>query len=216
MKYPDKAIDYLDPKVSLDLPRFEIPIVKATNSTLANYGYLVSNPAECEIEIVQWPSNGSRPVDAGTGNQGGTTSGLFNFWWEENELYGENKAVNDKYLLGWTDKNTIEENSTPSNVLLWHANYHPDGGQLFFPKTESPFIIPLALPGDNVKPTDFIGFYVEKGGVYIHPNVWHEAVFSLDKESQFFDKQGKVHARVSCNFADEFGILLKLPLQEPL
>jgi ureidoglycolate lyase len=29
---------------------------------------------------------------------------------------------------------------------------------------------------------------------------------------RFFDKQGKVHARVSCDLAREFGMLLAVPL----
>lgn len=216
MKEISKEIDYLNPDIPSDLPKLEIPVIKATNSNLKGYGYLVSDPEDCEIEIVTWPSIGKRPVDKGTGNQGGTISGMFNFWWENNKLYGENEAVNDKYLLGWTDQADISESYTPDNILLWHANYHPDGGQLFFPKTNSPFIIPLALPGDTISPTDFKAFYVEEGGIYIHPNVWHEAVFSLARVSSFYDEQGRVHARISCNFAEEFGVLLKLPLMRPL
>ena len=36
--------------------------------------------------------------------------------------------------------------------MLWHCNYHPDGGQLFFPLEARPFLVPLALPGDDVRP----------------------------------------------------------------
>ena len=98
-------------------------------------------------------------------------------------------------------------------VLLWHANYHPDGGQLFFPLNGEAFVCPLALPGDDVKPEDFVAFYVDGGkGLYIHPNIWHEAVFPLAGRASFYDEQGKVHARVSCNIAAEFGVFLSVPL----
>mgnify|MGYP001038506651 CR=1 FL=1 len=75
---------------------------------------------------------------------------------------------------------------------------------------------PLALPGDDVKPADFVAFYVDGGqGLYIHPNVWHEAVFPLAARASFYDEQGKVHARVSCNIAAEFGVFLAVPLAAP-
>jgi hypothetical protein len=42
-------------------------------------------------------------------------------------------------------------------------------------------------------------------GLYIHPNIWHEGVFGLGGTQRFFDRQGAVHARVSVDFAREFG-----------
>ena len=93
----------------------------------------------------------------------------------------------------------------PENIYIWHVNYHPDGGQLFFPTTKSPFISPLALPGDDVQVGDFKAFYFDGSqGLYIHPNIWHEGVFPLDKKSSFQGRQGKVHARVSIDLQKEF------------
>ena len=66
-------------------------------------------------------------------------------------------------------------------VLIWRANYHPDGGQLFQPLGESGFIVPLALPGDDVTPEKFVSFWCDGSrGLYLHPNVWHGAVIPLD------------------------------------
>jgi ureidoglycolate hydrolase len=98
-------------------------------------------------------------------------------------------------------------------VLLWHANYHPDGGQLFYPLDGQPFVVPLALPGDDVRPEDFVAFWFDGSkGLYIHPDIWHEGVFP-PRAGRFYDKQGKVHARVSVDFAREFHCLLRVPLQ---
>jgi ureidoglycolate hydrolase len=97
--------------------------------------------------------------------------------------------------------------------LLWHANYHPDGGQLFFPIEGTPFVTPLALPGDDISPDKFVNFYFDGTcGLYIHPNIWHEGIFPLSRKSKFFDKQGSVHARVSVNFAKEFGVFMDVRL----
>ena len=41
------------------------------------------------------------------------------------------------------------------------ANYHPDGGQVFFPVTKEPFVLLLALPGDDIKLEDFVAFYCD-------------------------------------------------------
>ena len=59
----------------------ETPLVVASDLSLAGLGALVADPAACEIEIVRWPAQGWRPVDDGSGDQGGTTEGLFEFAW---------------------------------------------------------------------------------------------------------------------------------------
>ena len=98
-------------------------------------------------------------------------------------------------------------------VLLWHCNYHPDGGQLFWPIDGQPFVVPVAPPGDDLKPETFVAFWSDGSfGIYIHPGIWHEGVFPVTPTGRFFDKQGKVHARVSCDLAREFGMLLGVPL----
>jgi ureidoglycolate lyase len=212
---------YQAPELPEALRFHRTPVIRATDATLRGYGKLVADPKSFPIEIVKWPVAGWRTLDPGTGDEGGTTSGLFDFWWEGDVLLGRNNAVaSNEYLFGWScdpksarrDAQTAERN----RVLLWHANYHPDGGQLFFPLDGEPFLVPLALPGDNVKPEDFIAFYVDGGkGLYIHPDVWHEAVFPLAPRARFHDEQGKVHARVSVHLAQEFGVLLDVPLTAP-
>jgi hypothetical protein len=197
-----------------------VPLVRATPETLAGYGRLADDYDGTEIEIVTWPASGRRPVDPGTGNQGGVAEGVFEFWWAGEVLYGRNRAVDDSYLIGWSRRPEEASETAPrparERLLIWHANYHPDGGQLFFPREGAPFVAPLALPGDDVTPQDFTAFYFDgTQGLYIHPGVWHEAVFPLAAQASFDDKQGKVHARVSVDFAEEFGVLLSVPLRAP-
>ena len=197
--------------------KIEIPLIEATNQNLKGYGYLVNDFDQCEIEIVTWPKQGWRNIEEGTGNEGGTTEGPFETWWEEGILYGRNTAVEHKgeydkdgrYLLGYSsypdDFSYHLTNEDPSQIYIWHVNYHPDGGQLFFPEDNKPFISPLALPGDDIKPDNFKAFYFDGSqGLYIHPNIWHEGVFPTKGRATFKGKQGKVHARVSIDLLKEF------------
>jgi ureidoglycolate lyase len=198
----------------------ETPLVRASDANLDGYGCLVDDPKTFPIEIVRWPAQGWRPIDRNSGDQGGVTEGLFEFCWKGETLYARNNAVGDSYLFGWS--NWPEEAATDAcgrrreRALIWRANYHPDGGQLFYPLHREQFIVPLAPPGDNVKPEDFVAFWCDgTEGLYIHPNIWHGAVVPLDDHAELLDRQGRVHARVSVDFAKEFGCYLAVPLQPP-
>ena len=199
----------------------DTPLVVATSASLEGYGLLVDEPKTFPIEIVQWPAQGWRAIDAGSGDQGGVTEGLFEFCWKGETLYARNHAVGDSYLFGWS---TWPEEAASSaggarereRALIWRANYHPDGGQLFFPLNGRSFVVPLALPGDDVTPESFVAFWCDGSrALYLHPNVWHGAVVPHDDEAQFLDRQGRVHARVSVDFVREFGCYLGVSLRPP-
>ena len=196
---------------------FETPLVQVSAENLKGYGCLVAEPHAFPIEIVRWPASGWRPVDENSGDQGGVAEGLFETWWQGETLHARNTAVGDSYLIGWSqwpEEASVDGAGRPrERVLIWHANYHPDGGQLFYPLNGESFIIPLALPGDDVTPEQFVTFRCDGGqGLYIHPGVWHEAVIPIADRATFLDRQGKVHARVSVDFVKEFGGYLSAPL----
>ena len=98
----DERFDYMNPDVPANLPHFEIPLIKATPENFAEYGTIVTDFMNHPVPITQWPHQGSRPVDVGTGDEGGYLEGIFEFWWEGDVLLGENMAVKDKYILGWS------------------------------------------------------------------------------------------------------------------
>ncbi len=198
----------------------EAPLVVASDETLKGYGCLVREPKTFPIEIVRWPAQGWRPIDKNSGNQGGVTEGLFEFWWKGQTLFARNNAVGDSYLFGWShwpEEATAEgPTGQRERALIWRANYHPDGGQMFYPVRGQSFVVPLALPGDDVTPDRFFTFICDGScGLYIHPNIWHGAVVPHDDQAEFLDRQGRVHARVSVDFPKEFGCYLATPLSRP-
>jgi hypothetical protein len=212
------APQYLfEPHEKPSLPLFAVPLIEATPESVQGYGRLVDDPADCEIEIVRWPTQGWRPVDEDSGDEGGIVQGIFHGEWSGDVLMGRNEAVNGEYVLGWScdPQQASAQNATVprDRVLLWHMNYHPDGGQLFFPLVQQPFVVPLALPGDDLKPEKVIALWCDGAqGLYIHPGVWHEGIFPVESRQRFLDRQGRVHARVSCDIAAEFGLYLAVPL----
>jgi hypothetical protein len=213
MRMRQAPIDYMNPDLPAGLDCVRMPVVDATPQSLQGYGCLVDHPDACAVEIVRWPAQGTRPIDAGTGDQGGITEGIFVSEWQGDILYGRNEAVGGHYILAYAkppESARTDHAGDPTCMRLWHANYHPDGGQLFFPLERRPFYAPLALPGDDVTPQRFVCFRCDgRQGLYIHPNIWHEGVFALRGTHRFFDRQGAVHARVSVDFAREFGCLLE-------
>lgn len=218
-------MNYLDPAVPGGLRVVDVPVIEATESSIKGYGQIVRDPHAHKVEIVKWPLRGWRTLDEGTGDEGGTTEGVFACEWKGNRLYGRNEAVGGHYVIGFRQPPGTAEakaldgvvsdggGAVPARVLLWHANYHPDGGQLFWPLDGKPFVVPVALPGDDVKAEDFVALRSDGSfGIYIHPDIWHEGVFPVAPSGRFFDKQGRVHARVSCDIANELGALLSVPL----
>lgn len=196
---------------------YKVPIVHATQDNLQGYGRIVHDFDNEEVEIVTWPQRGFRPVVPGTGRGGGIVEDLFVMQREGGQMYAVNHAVKSRYLTGWFgDPANMTKTSEPQrtkSVLTHEANYHPDGGQVFFSQDGKPFVALLAKPGDNVRPEDFVAFYFDGSyGVQIGPNVWHQPVFPCGDTGLFRNKQGAVHACVSVDFVEEFKQYLEVPL----
>ncbi len=197
---------------------FEAPLVEATEESLAGYGRLVDDFDLAEVDIVTWPQPGWRPVLPGTGNEGGITSGEFIVEWKGDIVYTFNHAVNKGYVTGWTTdplQAREDRSTTPRDyIYTFEANYHPDGGQIFYPRNQEPFVMLLAKPTDDVRPEHFRAFYFDgKKGVHINPSVWHQPAFPVNEHVVFDDKQGRVHACIGCQFVEEFGVYIKVPLR---
>ena len=88
---------------------------------------------------------------------------------------------------------------------------------MFYPKSKSPFVALLALPGDEVKPEDFVAFYFDGSfGLQIRANIWHQPLYPVEDEAEFDGKQGAVYACVVVDTVDEFGVYMQVPLKPDL
>ena len=129
----------------------ETPLVAASDDTLKGYGRFVDEPESFPIEIVRWPAQGWRPIDENSGDQGGVDRGNLRILVERRDpLRPEQRRGRQLPLSpGATGRRrrppTARQNSR-QQALVWRANYHPDGGQLFYPLHGKSFVVPLALP----------------------------------------------------------------------
>jgi ureidoglycolate lyase len=196
---------------------YEAELIVATNESLGSLGHLVDDFATAEVEIVQWPQQGHRPLLAGTGLGGGVTEGDFEMKWNGQMLQTHNHAVDGRYITGWSCDPSLasldNEREQTDFLYTFEANYHPDGGQIFFPTDGKPYVALLAAPGDDIELEDFKAYYFDGSkGVHINAGVWHQPLFPVGESQVFEDKQGAVHACVACNFVEEFGVYVKVPL----
>jgi len=141
--------------------------------------------------------------------------------WQDDVIFGDNMTVGDVVSLNFC---TGRLDKSRDHVLVRDANYHPDGGQVFFPPPGGrPYIMLLASAdvGDDVRPEHFRAFYFEgSGGFQIAPGVWHQAPYFKPLEGNrgdkiqmtFKNKQSSVFACVMTDVFNEFGVYLKVPL----
>jgi hypothetical protein len=193
----------------------EVPLLAMTPDNVAGYGRIVTDFDATEVGIAQWPTMGSRPITHGRG--GGVAEGPFEMEWRGDVLRGRNQGVGGEHILGWSrhpDEASEDKPSGPrERILVREANYHPDGGQVFVSRGGHPFVMLMAKPGDDVQPSDFVAFHSDGSlGFHVDAGVWHQAALTAADADVFDNKQGAVHACVLCDFPDEFGVYLSVPL----
>ena len=167
-------IDYLNPAVPAGLRRVTMPVVDATDANLAGFGRLVDAPDGCPIEIVRWPAQGWRPVDADTGDEGGTTRRCLRQRMARRHPLRPQRSRRRSLRAGVRDGTfaapTRPMHAIRDRMLLWHVNYHPDGGQLFFPLECAPFLRAAgACPATTCKPEAFVCFRFDGTPRSLHP-----------------------------------------------
>ena len=191
---------------------YKVPMVVASDETLKGYGKIVRDFDKEEVEITPWPVSGSRKLYPGIGAMAGIMGGEFVYTWEGDVCKALDDVDANHYITGRLPADMKYDNRT--YVLVREANYHPDSGQVFYPRDHDPFVALLALPGDDIKSEDFVAFYFDGSfGVQIHADIWHQQVYPISDRAVFLGKQGAVHACVNIDTADEWGIYLSVPLK---
>ena len=196
------------------------PLVEATEKALEGYGALVADPRSFPIEIVRWPAQGWRPIDENSGNQGGVTEGIFEFWWKGEILFARNNAVGDSYLFGWS--NWPEEARAEAPAA--RASTLTSGGPTTIRTAASSSIPCMASPSSCLSPCRAMmspridsprsGATELAVSTSTRTSGMARSCRSAD-HAEFLDRQGRVHARVSVDFAKEFGCYLAAPLRRP-
>lgn len=217
------SAEYLAPDVPNGLPWRDLPVVDARDPSLAELLLVVEgDPHDFEVPVVPWPVAGSRPLDPETGIGGGTTDGAFTCTWSGDRLIAVNDAVGGRYVLGFAcaPEHAADEpqaSGPPGQVLLWHVNHHPDGGQMFASLDGKPFLVP-AIPAGDSPDLDRAVIAASDGtfAICLRPGVWHDGVYPRHGDGRFWTRQGRVHARVSADIGREFGCLLRIPLDPPI
>ena len=180
-----------------------MPVVDATAETLLGYGRLVDDPADVPDRDRALAGAGLAAGRHGHGRQGGTTEGVFVSEWQRRHAVrpqrGGRRALHPRLRAASPKRRAIDRTvGTPSACCSGTRTTTPTAASCSFRSIARRSCVPLALPGDDVKPQDFVCFRFDgRQGLYIHPNVWHEGVFGVRGTQRFFDKQGAVHARVS-------------------
>jgi len=205
--------------IDLDTEKvINLPLVIATEESLAGLGRLVPNFEDEEVDLVQWPKKGFRDLERKTGFTP-ITEGTFRTWWDGQMAHAENHSVESgKYNVA-IDISTENANEQLS-LLTREMNYHPDGGQVIFPKEKKPFLVFLGVPGDMIQIgkkvegymcVKFAAFYFDGfHGLHINPNVWHQPPVPLANSLEFHDKQGAVHGCVAYDSVKENKVWLSV------
>lgn len=212
------ADEYLDPSLPGGLRVRDLPVVDVDDPAVRGLAVSVSgDPRRATIPIVPWPVAGRRPLDPDTGTGGGVVEGRFRCTWADGRLMATNEAVGGRYVIGFAhppdEGGGAAFADPPDQVLLWHLNHHPDGGQLFASLDGRPFLVPAAPPGEDPDLDRAVAIRSDGSvAVCLLPGVWHDGVYPEHGDGEFLTRQGAVHARVSASVAEEHGVLLRVTL----
>ena len=215
-------------KIPDDIKIYEVPIIKATETSIKDYGKFVYNFENEKVINKVWPKpielllnedgtyKYTRTVDNNTGDEALPTIGVFKSYYSNNYCYSTNTSVrNGEYIIGV--KPEIEKYT--NNIYTREMNYHLCGGQIIKNREKIPFLLLLSKANDFIKPEDCYLFHFDGScGFQIYPNIWHQPLYPIigeNIECITDNSQCSVHSCVSCDFVNEFNTLLqiKIPFQ---
>lgn len=124
----------------------------------------------------------------------------------------------DRYPPKGSQNATVEgfRMENVKTVLFREMTYHPDCGEVFYPKDGTPFVAVLAPAGDDFNPAKVRAYYFDGTfGLQCNPNIWHQGMYALAEECVFQGKQGPLHACITVDTVWEFGYYLSISLEKP-
>jgi len=193
-------------------PYHEVPICRATEDSVKKFGKLVPDFHAEQIEKMTWPKpSGWRKIMDDSGNKAAVAEGDYVIEWKGDLVHAFSVATDAKFV---TARGVNDGPEGRKAIFVRDANYHPDGGQVFFSKSKRPFVMLMAPPvGDDIKLENFTAFWFDgSSGFNISPFVWHQAPYSVDDVMVFNNKQSSVFACVEMDTVMEFKKFLKVPL----
>ena len=211
------AIDYLRPDLPPGLRRVVMPVVDASPAALRGYGRLVDDPAECEVEIVRWPQRGTpadrrrhrRPGRHDRGRLRQRMAGRH----PVRPQRRRRRPLHPRLRRAARGRAHRPRRARRAGSCCGTRTTTPTAASCSSRSTRGRSSCRSRCPATTSRPSASSAFASTAAqGLYIHPDIWHEGVFGLAGTQRFFDKQGAVHARVSVDFAREFGCLLEAPI----
>ena len=177
------APSYADAHAVNNAPPHDVPLKLPTVENLKDFGRIVHDYDKEEVWIEPWPSFGWRKVLPGTGVGGGVVEGPFTQTWVGDVIQATNDAIGmAPYVSGRLPADVSPQNRT--HVLAREANYHSDGGQIFYPCNGDAFVALLAPSGDDVKLEDFVAFYFDGWYLWVANKAWSVAPTSVYNRRQ--------------------------------
>ena len=212
------APDYLNPALPDGLRRVRMPVVDATDAALEGYGKLVDDPS-----VVQCCDRAlARRADGGPWTKTpATRAGRPRVCSSANGAATSCTAATKRSTVITSWRTTSEPSRAdethgrpPSRMMLWHCNYHPDGGQLFFPLDKAA-VLRAARVARRRRQAGAVRTSVStaRAGSTSIRTCGTKACSRDAARSASTTRQGAVHARVSVDFAREFGCLLEAVLE---
>ena len=168
---------------------------------------------------------GWRPIDEDTGDEGGFVEGTFKGEWRGGDvLYGERtRPWGGHYVLGLVHRSAKRRKPTDKlrraiRCCLWHMNYHPDGGQMFWPLDNRPLHRPPSrCPGDNLTPDKVVAFLVRRNKRPLYPrrHSGTRGIFPVEDEAAVSRPSGPGPCpRLGADIGAEFGgVYMSCPLR---
>lgn len=136
---------------------YNVPLKNLNSKNVLGLGEVFTDLEDIEIELCQWPTQGRRSLIPQTG-YGSVIEEEFKVYWQNTTILS---AGHQNARGGAGGKILVEPETNSKYALVHWLSAHLDAGEAFIPKNGQPSIFLIAPPKDDVKPEDFVAFYLD-------------------------------------------------------